>query len=56
MNLARLLNETARAHAGRTALLDAEVTLTWAPWFDRMCRVAGLLARSAPGRGFASAC
>lgn len=51
MNLARLLNETARAHAGRTALLDAEVTLTWAQWFDRMRRVAGLLAAAGAGPG-----
>ncbi|RPH58084.1 MAG: hypothetical protein EHM83_17965, partial [Burkholderiales bacterium] len=51
MNLARLLNETARVHAGRTALLDAETTLTWSQWFDRMRRVAGLLAAAGAGPG-----
>src|SRR5690606_5300012 len=44
MNLARLLHETARVHAERTALLDDELTLTWSQWFDRMRRASGLLA------------
>src|SRR5574340_1823818 len=44
MNLARLLHETARVHGSRPALLDDECVLTWAQWFDRMRRVAGLLA------------
>lgn len=44
MNLARLLHETARVHAGRTALLDDELTLTWSQWFERMRQVSGLLA------------
>lgn len=51
MNLARLLNETARVHAARIALLDAETTLTWAQWFERMRRVAGLLAAAGAGPG-----
>jgi len=51
MNLARLLNETARVHAGRTALFDDEFTLTWAQWFDRMRRAAGLLAAAGAGPG-----
>ncbi len=51
MNLARLLNETARVHATRTALLDAEMTLDWSQWFDRMRRVAGMLAQLGAGPG-----
>ena len=51
MNLARLLSATARVHAGRTALLDAEFTLTWAQWFERMRRVAGVLAAAGAGPG-----
>ena len=51
MNLARLLSATARVHAGRTALLDAEFTLTWALWFERMRRVAGVLAAAGAGPG-----
>jgi len=43
MNLARLLNETARVHGRRTALLDDECVLTWSQWFDRMRRVSGML-------------
>lgn len=51
MNLARLLNETARVHATRRALLDVEATLDWSQWFQRIRRVAGTLARlgAAPG-------
>ncbi|MCO5100462.1 MAG: AMP-binding protein [Burkholderiaceae bacterium] len=43
MNLARLLNETARVHGPRTALLDDECVLTWSQWFDRVRRVSGML-------------
>src|SRR5574337_1428395 len=54
MNLARLVHEPARVHGSRTALLDDECVLTWAQWFDRMQRVAGLLASSGavPGARF----
>jgi long-chain acyl-CoA synthetase len=51
MNLARLLNETARVHATRTALLDAELTLTWSQWFDRIRRVSAMLAHLGAGPG-----
>ena len=51
MNLARLLNETARVHAARTALVDAEFTLSWAQWFDRMRRAAAMLAAAGAGPG-----
>jgi long-chain acyl-CoA synthetase len=43
MNLARLLNETARVHAARTALLDDEFAWSWSQWFERMRRVSGML-------------
>src|SRR5574337_600615 len=43
MNLARLLNETARVHAQRTALLDDEFVLTWSQWLERIRRVSSLL-------------
>lgn len=43
MNLARLLNETARVHGSRTALLDDECVLTWSQWFGRIRRTAGML-------------
>ena len=56
MNLARLLNKTARVHATRTALLDAEMTLTWSQWFDRIRRVAGMLADRARARARATDC
>lgn len=51
MNLARLLNETARVHATRTALLDAETTLSWSQWFERIRRVSGMLALLGVGPG-----
>jgi long-chain acyl-CoA synthetase len=54
MNLGVILQETARIHGGRTAVLDDERSFTWTEFADRVARAAGLLSQSGvvPGRRY----
>ena len=55
LTLPSILARTLGQHGQRTAVLDAECTLTWAAFGDRVARAASVLAEHGvvPGERFA---
>ena len=51
LTMASALARAARLYPKRPAVLDAEGSLTWAQWVERIARAAGVLAGLGIGRG-----